>query len=123
MDEQTFQWMMGLGLCGLGAMMLYLHSQTMKILGGRIDKTDSKIDASEKSLVARIDASDKRLTDRIDELDKRLTARIEGVEKSLGARIDKLDEKLTDVDRRLCRIEGAMSTCCALNHDQNRKAE
>ena len=112
MDEQTFQWMMGLGLCGLGAMMLYLHSQTMKILGGRIDKTDSKIDAS-----------DKRLTDRIDELDKRLTARIEGVEKSLGARIDKLDEKLTDVDRRLCRIEGAMSTCCALNHDQNRKAE
>ena len=26
----------------------------------------------------------------------------------LGARMDKFDEKLTDVDRRLCRIEGAI---------------
>ena len=94
MQEQTFQWMMGLGLAGLGAMMLYLHSQTMKVLG-----------------------------DRIDGLDKRLTARIDGVEKSLSARIDKLDEKLTDIDRRLCRLEGAMSTCCALNYEQHRRVE
>ncbi len=26
--------------------------------------------------------------------------------------IDKLDEKLTDVDRRVCRIEGAMMSRC-----------
>jgi len=108
MDEQTFQWMMSLGLTGLGAMMLYLHSQTMKILGGRIDKTDLKIDGVEKRLSDKIDAVDKRLSERMDKLDTRM---------------DKLDEKLTDVDRRLCRIEGAMSTCCALNHDQHRKAE
>lgn len=112
MYDQTFQWMMGLGLTGLGAMMLYLHGQTMKVLGDRIDGLD------------------KRLTDKIDGLDKRLNDRIDGVEKSLSARMDKLDsrmdkldEKLTDVDRRLCRIEGAMSTCCVLNHEQHRKAE
>lgn len=27
----------------------------------------------------------------------------------IWGKIDKLDEKLTDVDRRLCRVEGAMS--------------
>ena len=62
MNEQTFQWMMGLGLAGIGAMMLYLHSQTMKILGDRIDK-----------LTERIDKLDEKLTD----VDRRL-CRIEG---------------------------------------------
>ncbi len=28
----------------------------------------------------------------------------------MNKKIDKLDEKLTDVDRRLCRLEGAFST-------------
>ena len=39
--------------------------------------------------------------------------RIDGV----CARIDKLDEKVMDTDRRLCRIEGAMMNreCCMLN--------
>lgn len=101
MEQETFQWMMGLELAGLGAMMLYLHSQITK----------------------RIDGLDKRLTDRIEGLDKRLTDRIDGVEKNLSVRMDKLDEKLTDIDRRLCRMEGAMSTCCALNHEQHRRAE
>lgn len=41
-------------------------------------------------------------------------------------RMDKFDEKLLDIDRRLCRIEGAMSNkdCCMLkNENQGRKAE
>jgi len=45
--------------------------------------------------------------------------------KMLFFRIDKLDEKLTDVDRRLCRLEGAFSSkeCCILHHHENRKEE
>lgn len=32
-------------------------------------------------------------------------------------RIDKLDEKLTDMDRRICRVEAVMTTreCCMLS--------
>lgn len=45
---------------------------------------------------------------------------------NLNARMDKLDEKITDIDRRLCRIEGAMAAkeCCVLKEErQYRKAE
>lgn len=40
-------------------------------------------------------------------------------------RIDKLDGKLTDIDRRLCRIEGAMSNkdCCMLKHTHDQVAK
>jgi hypothetical protein len=44
----------------------------------------------------------------------------------LSSRIDKLDEKLTDVDRRLWRLEGAFSSkdCCMIKDEkQMRKAE
>jgi hypothetical protein len=39
------------------------------------------------------------------------------------SRIDKLDEKLTDVDRRLCRMEGAFSRqdCCMLSNKHSEK--
>lgn len=41
----------------------------------------------------------------------------------IGHRIDKLDEKLTDVDRRLCRMEGAFTSkeCCVLQQEQRLK--
>lgn len=41
----------------------------------------------------------------------------------VNSRIDKLDEKLTDVDRRLCRMEGAFSRqdCCILSSKHNDK--
>ena len=37
----------------------------------------------------------------------------------------KLDEKIMDIDRRLCRIEGAMMNkeCCMLYHDHKSKVE
>ena len=43
---------------------------------------------------------------------------------TLWRSIGKLDEKLTDVDRRLCRMEGAfsMKECCRLNPDEIKKA-
>jgi hypothetical protein len=39
-------------------------------------------------------------------LDKKIDTRIDRVEE----RIDKLSEKVEDIDRRLCRIEGSLST-------------
>jgi hypothetical protein len=55
-----------------------------------------------------------------------LNRQIEFVNSSLSLRIEKLDEKMTDIDRRLCRLEGAFSAkdCCKLNdNSQMRKAE
>lgn len=46
--------------------------------------------------------------------------------RNLGGRIDKLDEKVMDIDRRLCRIEGSLSSrdCCMLSGNHGiRKAE
>jgi len=42
---------------------------------------------------------------------------------TLWRSIGKLDEKLTDVDRRLCRMEGAfsMKECCRLSPDEIKK--
>lgn len=39
-------------------------------------------------------------------------------------RFDKLDEKVTDIDRRLCRLEGAFASkdCCMIK-DHQRKSE
>jgi len=44
--------------------------------------------------------------------------------RNLNHRIDKLDEKkLTDVDRRLCRLEGAFSSkdCCMIKDEKKMK--
>lgn len=51
-----------------------------------------------------------------------LNAKIDRVEN----RIDKLDEKVTDIDRRLCRLEGAFASkdCCMIkDSSQIEKAE
>ncbi len=55
-----------------------------------------------------------------------MNQRFDNLEKSLVSKIDKLDEKLTDVDRRLCRLEGAFSSkdCCMIKDERTlRKAE
>lgn len=44
----------------------------------------------------------------------------------MNKKIEKLDEKLTDVDRRLCRLEGAFASkdCCMIKDSRLRdKAE
>jgi hypothetical protein len=48
---------------------------------------------------------------------------ISQMDNRLNNRIDKLDEKLTDVDRRLCRMEGAFSRqdCCMLSNKSSEK--
>lgn len=69
METETFQWMMGLGLAGLGAMMLYLHSQ----LAQRIDGVEKSLSSRMDKLDVRIDKLDEKLTD----IDRRL-CRLEG---------------------------------------------
>lgn len=38
-------------------------------------------------------------------------------------KIDKLDEKVTDIDRRLCRLEGAFTSkeCCRIQDERHMK--
>lgn len=51
-----------------------------------------------------------------------LNGRMDRIEQKL----EKLDEKVTDIDRRLCRLEGAFSSkdCCMIkDSSQMRKAE
>lgn len=53
-------------------------------LDSKIDKTHERIDRVEAGIGARIDKTNER--------------------------IDKLSEKVEDIDRRLCRIEGSLTT-------------
>lgn len=74
------------------------------------------------SLNARIDKSDKEFSSRFDKMDKDFSSRLDRTDQ----KIDKLDEKVTDIDRRLCRLEGAFSSkdCCMIKDDrQMKKAE
>ncbi len=55
-----------------------------------------------------------------------LSKKFDKMEQKFETRFDKLEEKVMDIDRRLCRLEGAFSSkdCCVLKNDQNlRKAE
>lgn len=55
-----------------------------------------------------------------------LSNRIDAVEKSVNSKVDKLSETVTDIDRRLCRLEGAFSSkdCCMIKDDRPvKKAE
>ena len=39
-----------------------------------------------------------------------MISRLEKLDEKLSSRIDKLSDKVEDVDRRLCRIEGSLAT-------------
>lgn len=56
----------------------------------------------------------------------RLDNKIDKLDKKFDGKIDKLSEKVEDIDRRLCRIEGSLSThghCLFNQSHQERKAE
>lgn len=48
---------------------------------------------------------------------EKLSQRIDALDIKVSSRIDKVDEKLTDIDRRVCRIEGSLNSkdCCMLS--------
>ena len=48
-----------------------------------------------------------------------------GLFKIMWTKIEKLDEKITDIDRRLCRLEGAFTSkeCCILSNRETKRAE
>ncbi len=74
----------------------------------------------------KIDALDQRLSVRIESVNQGLSARIEAVNQGLSARIDILSNKIDDVDRRLCRIEGSLATqghCLFSQAKQGQRAE
>lgn len=52
-----------------------------------------------------------------------MNKRMDDMDRGLTARLDKLDEKVTDIDRRLCRLEGAFSSkeCCMIKDSSSFK--
>jgi hypothetical protein len=71
-------------------------------------------------LDAKISEVDRRVSAKIDEVDRRLSAKIDEVERKLSAKIDDLGKKTNDIDKRLCRIEGSLSTHghCLFNQNE-----
>lgn len=53
----------------------------------------------------------------------RMIQRIDKPENGFNHRIDKLDEKTTNIDRNLCRLEGAFTSkrCRMINDDRSMK--
>jgi hypothetical protein len=59
-------------------------------------------------------------------LNEKTNAKLDRLELKVDKRSDALDEKLTDVDRRLCRLEGAFASkdCCMIKESSAiKKAE
>ena len=94
---------------GLNVSLMYLLWVTL----------NRRMDGLESALNKKIDGLENTLNKRIDGLENTLNKRIDGVE----IRIDKLDEKITDIDLRLCRLEGAFSSkdCCMIKDDRQFK--
>lgn len=68
----------------------------------------------------------RKASHRIEKLDADLSQKMEKLDKSLSEKIDKLDDKVTDIDRRVCRMEGAMHNkegCVIKASNEMRKAE
>lgn len=60
-------------------------------------------------------------------LDKKMDKKFEEVKvefKEVNAKIDRLDNKIQDIDKRLCKIEGSLSTHghCLFHQQSDRKA-
>lgn len=75
----------------------------LKLVKGKIEATNSKIDEMDKRLTGRIDEMDKRLTGGIESLRHELRAEI----KSVDTKVGEIDKKL-DIDRRMLVMETRM---------------
>ncbi len=56
---------------------------------------------------------------KLEKLEQKLNHQIEKLDAKNEKRFDSIDEKLTDIDRRLCRLEGAFASkdCCMIKED------
>jgi hypothetical protein len=78
------------------------------------------------SMIAMNNANFVSLRDQMTAINKDLCARIDMVNSDLVERIDATGDNILDIDRRLCRIEGALMNkdCCMLRDgSQVKKAE
>lgn len=85
-------------------------------------KLEKKIDSLEIKLEKKINDLELKLDKKIDDLEIKLEKKIDNLEN----KIEKTQESLTDIDRRLCRLEGAFSSkdCCMIkDSSQIKKAE
>ncbi len=91
-------WIMSAGFGLNFALMIIIWNST----NARFDRIDDKFN--------RVDDRFNRMDDKIAELDKRLSAKI-----------DSVDGNVKDVDRRLCRLEGAFASkdCCMIKDDRH----
>lgn len=72
----------------------------------------------------KIDVVTIRLDNKIDSVHNRLETKIDDVKSYLEGKSDKLGDKIEDIDRRLCRIEGSLATQghCLVNQKHDHKA-
>ena len=86
-------------LLAIGLMFWFFYSR----LNTRMDKIESRFQVVQESLQANTNNS----------------------QKHLETKIDKLGEKIEDVDRRLCRIEGSLASSghCLFAQKEEKKAE
>jgi len=87
-------------------------------------RIEKRLESLDEKLSGKIEKLDEKLSYRIESLDSKLSARIESLDNKLSGRIEKLDDKSTDIDRRLSRIEGALSVRdhCPFNHEIKKEA-
>jgi uncharacterized protein (DUF3084 family) len=102
------------GFGGMFGLILYLHSQL---------KNDfyNKFESFEKKMEDRFAQINQRFT-QIDQRFEQMDQRFEKIDQ----RFEKIESIILDIDRRLCRVEGALSSkdCCMLKEDQKlKKAE
>jgi len=67
---------------------------------------------------------DKRMSKKLEKIDARFD-KIEARFEKVDARFDKMFELLMDMDKRICRIEGALSAqeCCILKEPKAKKTK
>ena len=133
-------WSMGGGFAVLfGVFLTMWHGMNQKFESVTRDfksmdeKFETKFSDMDKKFETKFSDMDKKFETKFFDMDKKIDAlQVEiksdmaQLESRLTIKIDKLDEKVTDVDRRLCRLEGAFSAkdCCAIKDDRHlRKAE
>mgnify|MGYP001559714703 CR=1 FL=1 len=107
MDQLTIlTWAIGGGFAGTWAMMFFMFNNLNKKMDAGFEQVDKRFE--------QVDKRFEQVENRIDRLDARLDR--------LENRLEKLEEKVTDIDRRLCRIEGAMTTSYAFIHEKPKVA-